>query len=175
MHGQWSTDERGIHLDASPFEIQSQGMGLFAHDRNSWPGFNPLFRGFGGEEGYLQEKVRQHGGHVRCLPFLRWVHRFPRPHGTPYKVRTWDKCRNALIGHVELGLDPRPVMEHFLTLLPYDVVEQVVISIHQEMRVDEGTDLFRILANLRAEAVPIAGEEASPDFEALSAEPPPRG
>jgi hypothetical protein len=39
-----------------------------------------------------------------CLPFLRWVHRFARPNGVPYQLQLWDKVRNYVIGHQELGL-----------------------------------------------------------------------
>jgi hypothetical protein len=175
MQGQWSTDERGISEDSPPFDIPSQGMGLFAHRRDTWPGFNPLFRGFGGEEGYLQEKVRQQGGRVLCLPFLRWVHRFQRPHGAPYRVRTWDKCRNALIGHLELGLDPRPVVDHFGTLLPYEVLEQVVAAVHHDLGAVSETALADLWTSVR-EQQSREGVEAPPFGDAATdEEPPPRG
>ncbi|MGL1784034.1 hypothetical protein ACSTG0_23510, partial [Vibrio parahaemolyticus] len=78
------TDPAGAEPDLPPFEIPMQGMGLFACRRDAWAGFNPDFRGFGGEEGYIHEKFRQRGGKVLCLPFLRWMHRFNRPLGLPY-------------------------------------------------------------------------------------------
>jgi glycosyltransferase involved in cell wall biosynthesis len=131
MHGQWATDTRGVDPAGPPFEISSQGMGLFACRRDAWPGFHPRFRGFGGEEGYLQEKFRQHGGQALCLPFLRWVHRFPRPRGTPYKVRTIDKYRNALLGHLELRLELDALLDHFATLLPVDALRT---TFDQELR-----------------------------------------
>ena len=68
-------------IDAAPFDIPMQGLGLFACRRAAWPGFNPEFRGFGGEEGYIHEKFRRAGGRTLCLPFLRWMHRFARPTG----------------------------------------------------------------------------------------------
>jgi len=113
MWGTWATDPRGLDPDADPFDIPMQGLGVFSCLRDAWPGFNPLFRGFGGEEGYLQEKVRQRGGRTLCLPFLRWSHRFGRPNGVPYPLFSEHKFRNYLIGHHELGLDLRPVLEHF--------------------------------------------------------------
>jgi hypothetical protein len=58
------------------FEIPAMGLGLFSMRKDAWPGFNPLFRGFGGEEGYIHEKVRRLGGKAICLPALRWIHRF---------------------------------------------------------------------------------------------------
>jgi len=78
MYGTWSLDERGQDPDAEPFAIPMQGLGLFCCRKDAWPGFNPRFRGFGGEEGYIHEKFRQAGGQTLCLPFLRWMHRFTR-------------------------------------------------------------------------------------------------
>src|SRR5581483_11068574 len=74
MYGYWATDERGVDPEAPPFEIPMQGLGLFACRKAAWRGFNPLFRGFGGEEGYIHEKFRQAGARSLCLPFLRWLH-----------------------------------------------------------------------------------------------------
>ncbi len=117
MYGQWGYDPRGGDPDGAPFEIQVQGLGLFACGRASWPGLNPRLRGFGGEEGYLHEKFRRQGGRVWCLPFLRWQHRFGRPTGTSFPNRWDDRVRNYLIAHHELGLDPSPVHQHFTDLL----------------------------------------------------------
>jgi hypothetical protein len=113
MYGAWRTDERGTDPDAPPFEIPMQGLGAFACRRQAWPGFNPRLSGFGGEEGYLHEKIRRNGGKVFCLPFLRWMHRFDRPQGTRYPVSWKDRIRNYLIEYDELGLDPAPVVAHF--------------------------------------------------------------
>ena len=92
-----------------PFDIPMQGLGLFAMRRAAWPGFHPKFRGFGGEEGYIHEKVRQRGGRNLCLPRLRWRHRFRHmEHGAPpppYKIAREDHVWNLLIGHRELGID----------------------------------------------------------------------
>lgn len=113
MFGQWDTDERARNPSADPFEIEMQGLGLFACRRAAWPGINPRFRGFGGEEGYLQEKVRQRGGRVLCMPALGWVHRFGRPRGPGYEVRWLDRVRNYYIGWGEVGWDPATMEEHF--------------------------------------------------------------
>jgi len=117
MYGTWATDPRGAHVDSPPFEIPMQGLGVFACRRDAWLGFNPRFRGFGGEEGYIHEKFRQAGGRVLCLPFLRWTHRFHRPLGVPYVVDWGDRLRNYLIGHRELGLDLAPIEAHFSELI----------------------------------------------------------
>jgi len=113
MWGVWGNDPRGSKLKEEPFDIPMQGLGVFSCRKAAWPGFNPAFRGFGGEEGYIHEKFRQRGGRTLCLPWLRWVHRFARPKGIPYPLSVEDKFRNYLIGHAELGLDLEPIREHF--------------------------------------------------------------
>jgi len=126
MYGTWDTDPAGADVDQPPFEIPMQGLGLFACRRNAWPGFNPAFRGFGGEEGYIHEKIRRRGGKVLCLPFLRWMHRFNRPLGTTYTNRWEDRVRNYLIGFRELGWNTDQVIEHFRTFLGETVWSAVV-------------------------------------------------
>lgn len=117
MYGTWEFDGRGADPGSPAFEIPMQGLGLFACRRAAWPGFNPNFRGFGGEEGYIHEKIRQRGGRTLCLPFLRWLHRFGRPLGAPYPNRWEDRVRNYLIGFTELGLDTAEMEAHFAELL----------------------------------------------------------
>ncbi len=112
MHGQWAWDDRAEDPDAPPFEIPKQGMGVFACRREAWPGFNPRFQGFCCEEGYIHDKIRARGGRAICLPFLRWLHRFDRPAGIPYRPNWEDRIRNFLIGYDELSLDPAPLIAH---------------------------------------------------------------
>ena len=112
--------------EPTPIYRPSRGMGLFACRRDVWPGFNPAFRGFGGEEGYIHEKVRQRGGKVLCLPFLRWIHRFNRPLGIPYPNVWADRVRNYLIGFREIGWDTEPVIDHFKTFLGEHVWAAIV-------------------------------------------------
>lgn len=122
MYGQWDTDEAAIAA-GQPFEIEMQGLGLFACRREAWPGLNPRFRGFGGEEGYLHEKIRQGGGRALSLPALGWVHRFGRPRGIPY-APTWDdRVRNYYLGWGEIGWDPSAMEEHFRDLLGTEPAE----------------------------------------------------
>lgn len=125
MWGTWATDPRGLHAEAPPFEIPMQGLGAFSCRRLAWPGFHPGFRGFGGEEGYLHEKVRQQGGRCLCLPGFRWMHRFARPARVRYPVLVEDRIRNYLLGHAELGLDPEPVLAHFAETMPRRAVEAI--------------------------------------------------
>lgn len=118
MWGIWATDERATKPDAEPFEIPSQGLGVFSARKDSWLKFNPFFRGFGGEECYIHEKYRQKGKKTICLPFLRWMHRFGRPNGVPYPLILEDRIRNYYLGYLELGLDPKEVTEHFKGKIP---------------------------------------------------------
>jgi len=117
MFGRWALDERALDPGAPPFEIPMQGLGMFACLKSSWPGLNPRFQGFGGEEGYIHEKFRRHGGRVLCLPALRWLHRFPRPMGVPYPLNWGDRFRNYLLGRHELALDDVDVLEHMRTFI----------------------------------------------------------
>ena len=127
MWGVWELDPRAqLGPDAEPFEIPMQGLGLFSCRKAAWPGFNPAFRGFGGEEGYIHEKFRKLGRRCLCLPWLRWVHRFGRPAGAPYPLRSRDRITNYLIGHRELGLDEAPILEHFRATVTEAEVEDAL-------------------------------------------------
>jgi hypothetical protein len=117
LYGVWENDPRGSNPNAAGFDIPMHGLGLFACRRTAWTGFNPKFRGFGGEEGYIHEKMRRCGGRTLCLPFLRWIHRFNRPLGVPYVNRWEDRIRNYVIGFTELGLDTVEMEAHFAELL----------------------------------------------------------
>ena len=110
MWGIWhNTQEADIPTE--PFEIPMMGLGLFGARRESWLGFNPAFRGFGGEEGYIHHKYRNHGRKTLCLPFLKWYHFFGLQPGYPLDIT--DRVRNYLIGFWEVGLDTAPIIEHF--------------------------------------------------------------
>ncbi len=113
MFGQWGTDPRIDSPAPEPFEIPMQGLGVFACRRDVWPGFNPRFRGFGGEEGYIHEKFRQAGGRTVCLPTFGWLHRFDRPTGIPYSPKWHDRIRNYHIGWTEVGWDVEAIDAHF--------------------------------------------------------------
>jgi hypothetical protein len=123
--GTWQHDDRAGDPDGEPFEIPMHGLGLFACRRKAWPGFNPAFRGFGGEEGYIHEKFRRAGGRTLCLPFLRWLHRFNRPMGCPY-ANVWDeRVHNYLVGFREVGLSTDGVVEHFRAFLGRDAADRL--------------------------------------------------
>ncbi|CAN5701185.1 hypothetical protein BH09CHL1_BH09CHL1_08450 [soil metagenome] len=131
MWGTWQTDERGIDPEGAPFEIPMQGLGSFSSRKAAWPGFNPAFRGFGGEEGYIHEKFRQRGGRSLCLPWFRWMHRFGRPKGVPYPLSVEDKFRNYIIGHTELGLDLTPIVSHFSAYLSAECIASILEDAEQ--------------------------------------------
>ena len=104
MFGVWGRGDEPTDLLAPEFEIPMMGLGLFACRRETWPGFHPEFEEFGGEEGYVHEKIRRAGGRVLCLPFLRWAHhtrdaRMP----LPYAASNAAKFRNYALGDRELG------------------------------------------------------------------------
>ncbi len=126
--GTWATDPRGEDPQGEPFEIPMQGLGAFSCRKDAWLGFNPRFRGFGGEEGYIHEKFRRAGHRCLCLPALRWMHRFGRPRGVPYPLTIDDKLRNYLIGHGELGLDPVPVLLHFAGSLAEETIVALALD-----------------------------------------------
>jgi hypothetical protein len=133
MFGQWGMDDRGKDMDSAPFEIGMQGLGVFACRRAAWPGFNSRLAGFGGEEGYIHEKIRRAGGRNVCLPFLRWMHRFERPMGVPYRSNWGDRIRNYLLIDEELQLDPAPVIRHFEEFVGKDAAQELVQSAQAEI------------------------------------------
>ena len=104
----------GFDPNQEPFEIPAMGMGLFACRRDAWLGFAKGVYGFGAEEWCIHERYRQAGAKTICLPFLRWWHRFARK-AAPYPALRHHKVRNYLLEFRELGLDPMPIYQHFVT------------------------------------------------------------
>jgi hypothetical protein len=137
MYGVWETDPRGADPTASSFDIPMHGLGLFACRRTAWPGFHPAFRGFGGEEGYIHEKIRRRGGRTLCLPFLRWLHRFNRPLGLSYANRWEDRIRNYFIGFHELGLDTAEMESHFAELIGQGTSDRIFTRIKRELGIPD--------------------------------------
>ena len=119
MWGIWGTDPRGAEAHLPPFEIPAMGLGLFVCRRQHWPGFHPMARGFGGEECYIHEKLRQRGGRVYCLPGLRWVHRFHNPKRATAYPNLWrDRIRNYMLEYIELNRDLQELKDHFTVEKP---------------------------------------------------------
>jgi len=112
MWGIWS--KAVMELPKEPVEIWAMGAGFFACRRDSWLGFNPGFRGFGGESGYIQEKYRKAGRKVYCHPKMVWMHLFHcEGSKIPYPLKLHDRINNYLIGFRELGLDTAPIYKEF--------------------------------------------------------------
>lgn len=130
MYGQWDTDNKNLEK-GYPFEIPMQGLGVFSCETKYWPGFNPLFKGFGGEEGYIHEKFRKLGGKAICLPDFKWVHRFGRPEGVKYPLILEDRIWNYFIGWLEITQDPNHSMihqiyEHFKDKIPKNSIDIIL-------------------------------------------------
>lgn len=104
MYGFWACDHEKLKTK-KPFEIKMQGMGCCAFEKSNWPKINKNFVGFGGEEWYIAEKFRQNGGKNICLPDFKWIHRFARPNGVPYKSELKERIWNYYLGWYELYRD----------------------------------------------------------------------
>jgi len=114
MWGVWGPVVK--ELPTEPVEIWAQGAGFFACRRESWLGFNPGFRQFGGETGYIQEKYRKYGRKVWCDPRMVWMHLFyNQGRKIPFPAQMVNRVRNYILGFEELGLDTKQIEDHFGT------------------------------------------------------------
>lgn len=107
-------DRTALTSSLNPFEIKAMGLGLFGCRKEAWLGFNPYFRGFGGEEWYIHNKYRKAGHKCVCLPWLRWNHYFGHPDGISYVLSREHKVRNYILGHQELGESLSGIHAHFV-------------------------------------------------------------
>lgn len=124
LFGVWGNNGLAADPGGQPYDLEAQGLGLFACRREAWVGLHPGFRGFGGEEGYLHEKVRRQGGRTVGLPALGWAHRFERPGGIPYPNLFLERIRNYELGWAELGWDLGEGRRHWRSLgVPDEVFE----------------------------------------------------
>ena len=120
MKPEWACHMWGVwgpaltEIPTKPYEIPMHGMGIFGAFKNQWLGFNPEFRGFGGEEGYIHEKYHKAGRKVLCLPWLTWMHKFHcQMSPTLYPNILEERIRNYYAGFREIGLDTEPIRQHF--------------------------------------------------------------
>jgi len=118
MYGTWDLDATSLFA-GEPFETRMMGLGIFSCKKSNWPGFNENFRGFGGEEGYIHEKIRRNGGRSICIPQLKWTHRFGRPDGVKYTLDIKDRIFNYFLGWIEITNNPNDIMvysirKHFI-------------------------------------------------------------
>jgi glycosyltransferase involved in cell wall biosynthesis len=130
MYGQWDKNEQAHDL-GKPFEIPMMGLGVFSCETKNWLGFNPNFRGFGGEEGYIHEKFRDNGGKAICVPQFKWLHRFGRPNGVKYPLRLEDRIWNYFVGWLELKKDPdhpmiKEIYENFSQRIPKNSLDALL-------------------------------------------------
>jgi len=133
MFGQWGFAKELFETGA-PFEIPMQGGGLFSCKKEHWVGFNPKFRGFGGEEWYLQEKFRINGGRALCLPFLQWTHRFGRPLGPKFPLNMYDRIRNYYVGWMELyGDKNHQVIQEMLKYFKEEGHEETIERVFSDL------------------------------------------
>lgn len=115
MFGVWGFDDRAVDMNNEPFEIEMHGLGLFGCKTDTWLGFHDLFKGFGGEEGYIHEKYRKNGRKTLCLPFLRWLHKFRLSDKPPYPLPLSERISNYIVGHLDNELPLDEIEEHFST------------------------------------------------------------
>ena len=106
-------EHQGSNPHDDPFTIDQQGMGFFAARTESWIGFHPDFRGFGGCESYVAEMYRRRGNRVICLPSQRWHHKTTRVAGTPYPNHLTDRLSNYMITADALGWDKSDLLSGF--------------------------------------------------------------
>jgi hypothetical protein len=128
MWGTWGTNKKA-YSKGEPFEIPMQGMGLFSFETKNWPGISKHFKGFGGEEGYVAEKFRQNGGKNICLPDLKWLHRFGRPAGIPFKCTVEDRVWNYFVGWMEINKYHPMIIntyDYFKTQIKEETVKRIL-------------------------------------------------
>lgn len=102
--GVWVTDPRGLDLNQEPYEIQQQGTGALCMRKAAWTGYHPSHKGWGGDETYLMEMVRRHGGKVMCHPKFRWIHSWFKPVPNTYTPDITDIVRNNMVAAGALGM-----------------------------------------------------------------------
>lgn len=134
--GMWGQGHARAIENDEPFDIFAQGLGLFCCRTEvflSLGGFNPNFRGFGGEEVYLHEKFRKAGGRCLCLPWLRWWHDFKFQSETPpYPALRLDMFKNYLYGCKEVGLDAMPVIQHYINRITPSKMREAIVEVYDE-------------------------------------------
>lgn len=128
MYGKW-INETTYHNKTEPYEVPMMGLGLFSSTKKSWLGFNKLFKGFGGEEGYIHRKYKKAGHKTLILPWLKWLHRFDRPAGVKYTNEYVDRIKNYFTGWAELGDNPQEIIDYFSTANTNPGQEREAISV----------------------------------------------
>ena len=136
MFGTWEHQKKGQDPNADPFEIPLHGLGLFMQKKDAWQGFNPLFLGFGGEEGYIHQKVVRAGARNIFLPWLRWNHRFNRPRGITYPLKIEERISNYFIGWKEIERDCQDIHDHFSETNPGLDLKEIESDVDELLKMD---------------------------------------
>jgi glycosyltransferase involved in cell wall biosynthesis len=131
MCGQWA---RNSAVDnESFFEISAMGMGAFVCKTDEWLGFNPLFKGFGGEEVYIHNKFKAAGRRVICVSDLKWNHKFNRGNPVSYPNIIEDRLFNYAIGSLELygtanSLFMGGAIAEFKKYISSDIIDTILVE-----------------------------------------------
>lgn len=147
MYGKWKYEPEKLKTQ-QPYNIEMMGLGLFSCTKEHWQGFNRGFTGFGGEEGYIHHKFRKNGGNTICFPWLKWLHRFPRPAGTRYRNEYMDRINNYFIGWHELGLDTQEIIDYFSSPNELDGQQREAISIEKLQLLDKKWSIEQQLSDI---------------------------
>jgi len=127
--GKWHNRITKDHpLPDQPFDIWGHGCGAFCVSKEAWPGYHPRCRGFGGEEGIIQEHYRARGGKAICLPFLQWTHSFNDGAPVTHTVSVDDKFRNNMLGITGLPNEEQlwaDCIGHFSQSLPMNKIVEL--------------------------------------------------
>lgn len=139
-YGCWASDDASMAAGL-PFPVEMQGMGCFSFLKKHFPKINTAFSGFGAEEWYIAEKVRQNDGLVICHPLLGWNHRFDWPKRT-FPLQLVDKVRNYYLGWLELyqNLDHPMLQEmtkHWCSVMPAVDLEAVIAAACSELGLEK--------------------------------------
>lgn len=133
------------HDPAGPgFEIQSQGLFFFVIRKDVFlevGGFNPAMRGFGGEEGYIHEKIRRAGGKCLCLPWMKAWHAFKfGGEEPPYPALRLDMFKNYLHIRKELDIDATTLIQHYSSRINPLKMAEAIREVYGDGTVSQGTD-----------------------------------
>lgn len=157
MWGTWET-KKDLLSDDTPKEIDGQGCGLFLVKKDSWLGFCDDYLGFGGEEMVIHEKYRRNGRKAMLLPWLGWWHRFGDPNPKQPVNFTYLRVRNYVVGFQEIGMDIKPIYDHFVNTHVEDgQLERVLVEEHS-YTIDQvhGKDYNTLMGMLRAKKIPLS-------------------
>lgn len=150
MWGRWGNDP-AVRDSRQPCPIPNHGLGLLLVCRQHWLGYHPAMRGFGGEEGYLQEKYRRAGRQVWCLPQLRWWHYFRGQESgvqlRTHKITALDKFRNYAYGLTEIGYDTTELVAHFRDTISASQMDLIL----RQARMQAPAPALRLPAAARSE------------------------